>query len=508
MTDDIRWRGPRPDDAATAAEPGDGDGRARTRGSGRRTTEGEAPLEAKRPHRRRRRGRGRKSASDQNAPVRAEERAQQPRRRAEAAPAAPKKIAAAPKIADPPPPSPPEASAAGQTRARRGARRRGPIYAALDLGTNNCRLLVARAEGEAFQIIDAFSRVVRLGEGLSETGRLSEAAIDRSVAALAICADRIAKHRALRLRAIATEACRRAENQRVFLERVREETGIQLDVIAAEHEARLAVAGCAPLLDVKSEELLVFDIGGGSTELIWIDLSRASAPKRRALLMALAHGDSRSDRARAAARHIIDWVSIPVGVVTLGEAFDRIEGDEARFEAMHAHVDALVAPFLERNGPITSERLARMQVLGTSGTITTLAGVHLNLERYSRRAVDGLWIGGRSVERVIDRLATMNGAERAAIPCIGEDRATNLMAGAAILRAILRAWPTHRLRVADRGLREGMLYGLIQDGLAAKRRRESGQRRGGEAADGAAAETRTATRGGEAGRGGRRRRDG
>lgn len=196
------------------------------------------------------------------------------------------------------------AEASGNTGAparKRGAtrRHRGPVYAALDLGTNNCRLLVARADGEGFQILDAFSRVVRLGEGLSDTGRLSHAAIDRSVAALSICADRVAKHHGARLRAIATEACRRADNQTEFLDRVAAATGIALEVIDAEQEARLAVAGCAPLLDPKADELLVFDIGGGSTELIWVDLSRTSPERRRALLMALAHGDRRDEIGRA-----------------------------------------------------------------------------------------------------------------------------------------------------------------------------------------------------------------
>ena len=377
-----------------------------------------------------------------------------------------------------------EGSGSGPDRAKQKSRRaryrgRGPLFAALDLGTNNCRLLVARPDSNGFQVVDAFSRVVRLGEGLADTGMLSKAAIDRAVSALAVCAERIQKHRVVRFRAIATEACRRADNQRAFLDRVRNETGLYLDVIAAEEEARLAVAGCAPLFDANLEQLLVFDIGGGSTELIWVDLAKTSAAKRQSLLMALAHGASRSDRARAAAQHITEWISLPVGVVTLQEKFDRIIDDGEKFDAMYAHARELLAPFVDKShgNPATQtyaspqERLAKLQVLGTSGTITTLAGVHLDLERYSRRAVDGLWVASSAVDRVIQRLLEMNAYERAAIPCVGEDRATNLMSGAAILRAILRAWPTRRLRVADRGLREGLLYGLIQDGAGRGPRR-------------------------------------
>ena len=477
MTDDIRWKGPRPDPAAQAATTGDPEERAATRGAETPSKDGEAPETAKRRatrRNRRRRGRGggakgpensvppRESAGDGGARASQGGRA----RASEGATTGYAKAGGARQEAA----QKPKETASEDKRPAK--RRGGPVFAALDLGTNNCRLLIARGEERSFQIIDSFSRAVRLGEGLGDTGALSEGAIERSVAALSVCADRLAKHRALRLRAIATEACRRATNQRAFLDRVRDETGIALDVVAAEEEARLAVAGCAPLLDPRAEELLVFDIGGGSTELIWVDLSRTSETKRRSLLMALAHGESRSDRARAAARHIRDWISIPLGVVTLGEAFLGRD-DEARFRVMHGEVQRRLEDFVIRNGPLSAERLARMQVLGASGTITTLAGVHLDLQRYSRKAVDGLWIDRSDIETLIEDLAVKSAEERRRIPCVGEDRADNLMCGAAILLAILRAWPTQRLRVADRGLREGMLYGLMQDGRA----RRGGRRR-------------------------------
>ncbi|MEL6318783.1 MAG: Ppx/GppA family phosphatase, partial [Pseudomonadota bacterium] len=241
------------------------------------------------------------------------------------------------------------------------------------------------------------------------------------------------------------------------------DTGLEIEIIAAEEEARLAVAGCAPLFDPAAEHLLVFDIGGGSTELIWVDLASTSPEKRVAVLKALALGQG-SARARDAARHVNDWISLPVGVVTLIESYSGHDDDREQFDAMHAHVAELIRPFAERAGCApTAERLEKLQVLGTSGTITTLAGVHLELQRYSRDRVDGVWIGGAEVDEVISRLREMTPYERAAVPCIGDDRATNLMSGAAILRAILRAWPTDRLRVADRGLREGLLYGLMQD---------------------------------------------
>ncbi|MEM9726059.1 MAG: Ppx/GppA phosphatase family protein, partial [Pseudomonadota bacterium] len=334
---------------------------------------------------------------------------------------------------------------------------------------------VARPNGVGFQVIDSFSRVVRLGEGLTESGRLSEAAMDRAVAALRICGERVAKHRNVTLRAIATEACRRAANGADFADRVRRETGVRLEIITAEEEARLAVAGCAPLLDPLAEELVVFDIGGGSTEVMWVDLSGTHAERRRALLMALAR---RADEAGGAptdvADHIKDWISIPDGVVTLSDAFepDEEDAEAARgapqavpdcFHHMERHVSAQLSDFAKRNGPLSDDRLRRLQLLGTSGTITTLAGVHLGLPRYTRDQVDGLWMRRAEVERVIERLRGLSPEGRRAIPCIGQDRAVNLMAGAAILQAVLNAWPTDRIRVADRGLREGILYGLMQE---------------------------------------------
>ncbi|MCI4660753.1 MAG: Ppx/GppA family phosphatase [Neomegalonema sp.] len=331
-------------------------------------------------------------------------------------------------------------------------------------------MLIARPRGDSFHVVDAFSRVVRLGEGIDENSALSSDAMDRTVQALSVCADRLRRHRVQRFRAIATEACRRAINQRDFIERVRSETGLLIDVIGAEEEARLAVAGCAPLADPASEHLLVFDIGGGSTELIWVDLTKATPARRRSLLMALAHGASRSARARAAASHVADWISLPVGVVTLGERFDGARCDAAVFDQMTTYVADQIAPFASKMRREIGADLSRLQVLGTSGTITTLAGVHLGLQRYSRQAVDGLWIEHAAVSQVIADLRAMPHRQRAAISCVGDDRATHLMSGAAILRAILSGWPTQQLRVADRGLREGMLYGLIQDARDDKQR--------------------------------------
>jgi exopolyphosphatase/guanosine-5'-triphosphate,3'-diphosphate pyrophosphatase len=342
------------------------------------------------------------------------------------------------------------------------------VYAALDLGTNNCRLLVARPSRRGgFKVIDAFSRIIRLGEGVTATRRLSEEAIERTLAALKICAGKMRQHRVERAGLIATEACRLADNAPQFLNRVRCETDLDIRIVSREAEARLAVSGCASLIDARSDLVLVFDIGGGSSELIWLDLT---GHKR-------ASNGAPPDRLQAQ-NCIIAWTSLPTGVVTMAERYGSRIVDADVFEAMVDQVTALLAPFVADNRLL--QRLAgkRTQLLGTSGTVTTVAGVHLRLPQYDRRRVDGFWLDVYQVRAVTAQLLASSHAERVAQPCIGSERAGLVLAGCAILEAVLRAWPFERLRVADRGLREGILATLMaEDGVYARPRRRRGQGR-------------------------------
>jgi exopolyphosphatase / guanosine-5'-triphosphate,3'-diphosphate pyrophosphatase len=309
--------------------------------------------------------------------------------------------------------------------------------AAVDLGTNNCRLLVARALGDGFQVVDSFSRIVRLGEGVAGSGWLSERAIARTIAALRVCARIIERHDVEAMRCVATEACRRARNGVEFLARVKRVTGLAFEVLPHEEEARLALLGCLPLIDPDAEHVLLVDIGGGSTELLWLDRSQSGGP---AVLRCTA--------------------SVPVGVVALAEAFPA-EPDAAAFEAMVRRVQSLLVPIEVSHGIRLRLAGARSQMLGTSGTVTTLAALSLGLARYDRRQIDGQILAPDAIAAVSARLRGMTNAQRAAHPCIGPGRADLVVAGCAILAAILRSWPTDQLRVADRGLREGILQGLI-----------------------------------------------
>lgn len=311
-------------------------------------------------------------------------------------------------------------------------------YAALDLGTNNCRLLIARPQAERFAVIDAFSRIVRLGEGLSVSGTLSDAAMARTLSALHICADKLRRRDVHLSRAVATEACRSASNGAAFVDQVYRETGIALDIISAREEARLAVLGCHSLLEPGDEPALVFDIGGGSTELILVD-TRGPLPK------------------------MLDWLSVPWGVVSLSETepdHGALPAErEMTYAAMRARVRDSFAPFFGRNTGLHARRL-----LGTSGTVTTLGSVYLGLDVYDRSQIDGLTVPAEDLRAISHNLSVSSVEERAAIACIGIERADLVVAGCAILEEILRFWPAEVVGIADRGIREGILRGLMTEG--------------------------------------------
>ncbi len=326
------------------------------------------------------------------------------------------------------------------------------IYGALDLGTNNCRLIAVRPAPGGFAVIDTFSRIVRLGENMSKTGRLSTPAMNRAIDALKICADKMHRASVNRSRLIATEACRAATNSDEFLARVKTEAGLELEIINRETEAYLAVAGCAPLLDCNSEWALVFDIGGGSSELIWLDFTG----QRRIAIDTPAERLSLLDS-------IAGWTSLPFGVVTLAERFGGRNIDEALYERMIESLRESLGEFDRRSDISARIRGRKISLLGTSGTVTTIAGVHLNLPFYNRKKVDGVMLQASDVRSVTRKLLQMGYEGRALEPCIGPDRADLVLAGCAILEAMLRLWPCQCLRVADRGLREGILTTLMAE---------------------------------------------
>lgn len=319
----------------------------------------------------------------------------------------------------------------------------GPLLAVLDLGTNNCRLLIARsAPPDGFRVVDSFSRIVRLGEGVGESGRLSEPAIERTIAALKICAQRISRHRVHHVRAVATQAARQATNTDILIARARDEAGIELNVISPEAEADLAALGCAPLIGRKYQGALIFDIGGGSTEIVWQHKSEGRLVKRFS-------------------------ASLPVGVVNLAERHGAAARTLAGFEIMREAMRARFAPLTDQMPDFDP---GRQHLLGTSGTVTTLAAIALELPRYNRAKVDASWHETARLLQVAERISRMDVSALAKIGAIGSERADLMLAGSAIFAAICALWPSPMLRVADRGLREGMLRQMREE-LSVRRRR-------------------------------------
>ena len=353
----------------------------------------------------------------------------------------------------------PVPSGPDETRAQRRGPRQTPYsrdrsrgrkpktYAALDLGTNNCRLLIAKPAGEGFQVVDSYSKVVRLGKGLSATGRLSDESISLAVEAIGVCGRKMKSKHVRRWRCVATQACRQASNGEEFLKRVKDETGVSLEIISARVEARLAVMGCLNLIDMNKDVALVIDIGGGSTELSWVDVRRLRDPE----------GVIRVHRPPISA-----WASLPVGVVTLSEQIPEHEDRAVWYEDMKNRVRECIAEAGCSTRFTNVFKAGRGHLIGTSGTITSLAGIHLKLPYYQRDKVDGLWMPTKSAVDIAREMASRDFEGRAREPSIGPDRARLLVAGCAITDVICEMWPSERVRVADRGLREGMLMGLMQ----------------------------------------------
>jgi len=340
----------------------------------------------------------------------------------------------------------------------------GGLYAALDLGTNSCRMLIARPKGPQFEVVDSFSRAVELGTGLESTGRLGHGPMARTVQALRICRRKLDDHSVIRMRLVATEACRRARNSAEFIRKIQRETGLRLEIIPAEEEARLAVISCAPLVTPETEHLLVIDIGGGSTELVWIDLSEVAPPDRRRAILTVKLGLRAGAVAAVAGQaRVVDWISVPLGVATLREQFNDVEDDAARFALMSWHFEEQLHDFSPYQNPAPR---AGFQIIGTSGTVTTVAASYLGLRRYDRNKVDGLRMTSAQIDKVIRDYLALGPEGRRTDPRIGRDRHALIMSGAAILQALMRVWPTDVMSVADRGLREGLLYAqMSHDGV-------------------------------------------
>lgn len=323
-------------------------------------------------------------------------------------------------------------------------------YAAIDLGTNSCRLVIATPTPSSFRIVETFSRITRLGEGIINNNELSHTAIRRTINALRVCAGVLEEYAPIaKSRFVATAACRRARNCRYFLDLVKRETGLNIEIISSQEEARLAVAGCLPLLNRNIKRALVFDIGGGSTE---VSLARTTN----------------------SGRMIIEgYVSLPYGVVTVSEAFPNHDMTDLAYNTIIERTHKILAEFEEKYNIAEAIEAQEIQVLGTSGTVTVLGAVHLNLPRYNRSAVDGLALSVQDIAKTITKIKRMGDDGRKKHACIGMQKADLTMAGCAIIEGLLSFWPITEITIADRGIREGILLDMMHVNKQQKKNKKS-----------------------------------
>ncbi|MFT8719403.1 Ppx/GppA phosphatase family protein [Acetobacter sp.] len=306
--------------------------------------------------------------------------------------------------------------------------------------------MIASRTVAGFRVIDSYSRIVRLGEGLQGTGELNEEAMIRTLDVLRVCTTRLGRHRSVRLRAVATEACRRARNGRDFVERIRRETGLDFEIISGREEAELAVESCSTLLHRDFPALgeqnppewgLLLDIGGGSTEIAWVKLSSGNRK-----------------------HEVVGYVSLPVGIITLAEMFPPSQPDA--YESMLSFVHEHMAKFEQTYQIQQHLERGAVRVVGTSGTVTTLASLDLDLPRYMRHVVDGYCLHPENARSAMHRLHRMGPNGMRVHPCIGPERAPSVMPGCAIFEAFLSLWPSSII-VADRGLRDGLLLRMMRE---------------------------------------------
>lgn len=307
--------------------------------------------------------------------------------------------------------------------------------AAIDLGTRNCRLIIAKHHGGQIEIVDLFSRFVCLGEGVAQSRRLGRKAMERTITVLKQCAKRLSHYPNVVFSGVTTDAVRRAENAQSFLRRVARETGLKLEMIDEKEEAYYEVLGCARVLDMRKKRHIIFDIGGGSSEIILCSLDQEKRVR------------------------IDEMLSLPYGVVNLYESVDKLTFTS--YTSIVEEVQNLCRRFLVAHlGDLASQDVSAFQVIGTSGTTTTVAAMHHNLKMYDRERVDGTSLCFEDVQKVIHYVQSLSPAERRSNAFCGHVEDDLVLTGFAILEGILRAVPCMYFTVTDAGVRDGLIRTL------------------------------------------------
>jgi exopolyphosphatase/guanosine-5'-triphosphate,3'-diphosphate pyrophosphatase len=316
------------------------------------------------------------------------------------------------------------------------------------------------------KVIDSFAKIISLGEGIKQTGVLSEEAIERTIVALRACKKKLDSHRIYKMRAVATEACRQASNTKSLIERVNSEIGVDLEVISPQEEARLVLKGCSGVISDEKNYGILMDIGGGSTEVVWLKINK---------------GMTRPTIS------VIDSISLPFGVVTISDTYTHSKNNQEIYTVLRKNILSTIDTFMKKNNIRTNFSKGDVQVITSSGTTTTLGSLTLGLSTYDRSSVDGKDFSSKKIVEVGEELLSRYLSSTPTTVKLGKEKnfITNkffdhvldksseefkifaynrmglLAAGVVIINSILESIGDCLVRIADRGVREGILYDLM-----------------------------------------------
>lgn len=310
-------------------------------------------------------------------------------------------------------------------------------FAAIDLGSRNCRTIVGcQSKAGAFEYIETYSKSVSLADGVAASKKLSRKSMDRTIEALAFCSKVLSRYAGLTYLAVATDAMRRAENASVFIKRVKRELGLIISIITPQEEAYYAALGCIEVLSLETEIFVVFDIGGGSSE---IALCRQKSDKDIEL---------------------IDSLSIPYGVINLLESKDHLTF--SGYSNLVQKISDLSRDFLNQYAT-TLDFVNNFQCIGTSGTTTTVAALNMNLRFYDREKINDSILQFSEILKTVHYVQSLSEDERKLHPYISQSNEDLVLGGLTILEGIVRGLPASTITVTDRGVRDGVVYALTHD---------------------------------------------
>ena len=306
-------------------------------------------------------------------------------------------------------------------------------FAAIDLGSTNCRLVIVDIIEDKYKIICSFSEILNLGRNLSFSNEFNDEIIEKTIEIFKIISQKLKYYNVLSYRCVATEACRQSINSDELVKRIHERTNIEIEIIPSKEEARLCLKSCLNHNVNLNDFNLVFDIGGGSTEIIIFDSIYSNKD--------------------------FDFLSIPIGVINFSEKVSLFKTEKVLGQLEKQMM------FFSKKKKIHNEPIS---IIGSCGTVTTLCAIHLKLNYYQKSLVDNTLLEIEDLKQTCNFVKRLSSEEKEKHPCIGPQRINLLDNGILILEKILESWPVKRILVSDRGLREG----IILDQIKFKRKNE------------------------------------